>query len=385
MHDRLHHGSAYVSGPSGLRIGVALQDFALGGTERIALRLARHWAQRGAAVTLFAGAAQGPLEPLLDPRLDLVEPAVAIPRGPGSMPRLAAAAARYFARFPVDLCFVPGNYHWPIAAALGRLPAEVRPRIAVQVSAPLSKPQRGPVRQIGYEWRMRHLLRRADAVITLCASAQAEAMRILRHATCVTIPLPALDEERPAPAPVPEGAPPLLLAIGRLVPEKGFDLLLDAFAALRARHGARLVILGEGPARPALEAQIARLGIGADVSLPGYTGDTRAWLDRARLLVLPSRFEGYGAVVVEALAAGRPVVATRATPAAEELLRDPLAGRAVPIEDCAALAAGIEALLAAPPPPPAHLAALVDRFQIDDAGTRYERLFHALLRARVAA
>jgi glycosyltransferase involved in cell wall biosynthesis len=373
--------------PAGLAthsIGIVLHDFSLGGTERIAVRLASQWAADGAEVILFVGSREGPLAELLDPRVRLVSPVEPIHRAKGSQKRLAEAAVRYFGERPVHACFVPGNYHWPVADALSRMPAAVRPVVAAQVSAALHKPQRGRLRQMVYDLRMRHLLRSADVLVTLCAAAGHEADAILRRRASVPIALPALPDRDGAQELEPARGR-TILAAGRLVPEKGFDTLIAAFASLvrsgRA-EGANLVIVGEGPDRARLTALIREHGLGARVSLPGYAPDIRPWLDEARLFVLPSRFEGYGAVIIEALAAGRPVIATRCTPAVDELLRGTGAGLDVPIDNPAALAAAIATMFDADAPDPARLSSLVDHHRIGPVARDYARLFRQIASER---
>jgi len=375
------------AGPARQTIGVVLHDFALGGTERIAVRLANQWAAEGADVTLLVGSREGPLAALLDPRIRLASPAEPVRRAQGSQRALGAAAVRYFSERRVQTCFVPGNYHWPVARALGRMPIAIRPVVVAQVSAALYKPQRGRVRQIIYNMRMRYLLRSTDMLVTLCAQAGRQADRILGRQVSMSIALPALDDWTSPQEPLPARGR-TILAAGRLVPEKGFDILIEAFAKLTAsgRSGdANLVIVGEGPDRARLTQLIVQHGLGARISMPGYVEDIRPWLDDCRLFVLPSRFEGYGAVIVEALAAGRPVVATRCTPAVEELLRGTGAGLDVPIEDSAAMADAIAALLGADAPDPIRLASLVERHRIGPVARAYAHLFRGIAGERLAA
>ncbi len=250
--------------------------------------------------------------------------------------------------------------------------------IVAQVSAAIAKPQRAPLKQHLFEARMRWLLRDVGAVVTLSHAAEAKARTILRAHPVVTIPLPVLADDIAPPVPVPAPAAPRIVAVGRLVPEKGFDTLIEAVARLAA---AELTIVGDGPDRTRLEGRIAALGLAARVTLAGYSADPRPWLDRARVAALPSRFEGYPAVLVEALAAGRPVVATDCTPATCELI-DRESGRVVPIDDVAAMAAALAELLAAPPPDPARLAARVAPFRIGPVADAYLALFERSARAR---
>jgi glycosyltransferase involved in cell wall biosynthesis len=102
------------------------------------------------------------------------------------------------------------------------------------------------------------------------------------------------------------------LFVGRLAPEKGLDVLIAAWPLVRAAHpDARLVLIGEGPERPALEARVARLGLRGAVALPGSSADPVAALRDADLFVLPSRTEGLPRALVEAMARALPCLGSR--------------------------------------------------------------------------
>ena len=108
-----------------------------------------------------------------------------------------------------------------------------------------------------------------------------------------------------------DGGPPIILSVGRLAPDKDFFTLLDAFrTVLRAEHSCRLLILGEGKLRRALEEQVRSFGLESYVSLPGWADNPYAFMSRAALFVLSSRHEAFGMALVEALACGCPAVAT---------------------------------------------------------------------------
>ncbi len=359
------------------RIGVIIHDFALGGTERVALRLAREWARRGCSVMLFCGSVDGPLAALPDDGVTIVEATPPIARGRGSRKRLGRAAAQMLAQHPIDLIFIPGNFHWPvvrhIAASGGR-----RPRIVAQISAALTKPQRGAIRQWLFDRRMAYMLGRADALVAMTDDARTRAEQVVRS-MAVTIATPALDDNAPPPVPIPAGAP-TIVAVGRLVPEKGFGTLIEAFARSHA-NDARLVIVGSGPDEGRLRALASELAVADRIEMPGYVADSRPWLDRARLFILSSWFEGFPAVLIEALAAGRPVISTDCTAATAMLDVVPGAGRVVPIRDADALAAAIDAMLAQPAPDPAALARLVAGHRIGQVADRYLDLFRSLVAA----
>ncbi|MEQ7874361.1 glycosyltransferase [Sphingomonas sp. ASV193] len=358
-----------------MRIGIVLHDFAFGGTERVAVRLANQWAARGHAVTLFVGQAGGPAGALVDAKVKVIEARPRIARAIGSRRRLAKAAAARFDAEPVDALFVPGNFHWPVVAAIDSIDPARRPAIVAQVSSALHKKDRGPAGQRRFAWLARRRLAGADALVVLAERTAGE-LRAMLGREAVVIPLPVLDQGAPPPCPLP-GGDPLVVAAGRFVPQKDFRALVEAFA--RVRHpGARLAIVGDGPERPLVEARIAELGLADRVALPGYVADIRPWLDAARLFVLSSRHEGYAAVIVEALAAGRPVVTTDCTPAAAELLAAPERGTVVPIGAASALAAAIDAMLDRPAPDGAALAGATAPFGVAAVADAYLELFARL-------
>ena len=348
---------------------VVVHDLSLGGTERIAIRLANAWAERGRRVTLFCGTTAGPLRTLVAPSVRIVAADPAVPRAPGTRRALGRATRAFLRQDPHDIIFVPGNYHWPVVPFVAH-----SARVVAQVSAALHKPQRARLAQLAFAVRMRRRLRDAAAVATLSDLHARHARTLLPGRRIETIPLPALPDHPPKPVQPPAGRP-LVLGVGRLVPEKGFDLLIRAFSALPDR-AARLAIVGDGPERARLAALAARMGVTDRVELVGYVADVRAWMERARVFVLPSRHEGYPAVVIEALAAGRAVIATDCTPAVELVVAS--GGRVVPIDDPAALTDALAAVLAAPAPDPLVVAAGVARFRIGAVAERYLTLFDEL-------
>jgi glycosyltransferase involved in cell wall biosynthesis len=146
------------------------------------------------------------------------------------------------------------------------------------------------------------------------------------------------------------GEPPVILSAGRLTRQKDYPTLIRAFAAVRERRAARLMILGEGEDRAGLEALARELGCAADLCLAGFVANPYPYLAAARLFVLSSAWEGFGNVLIEALALGTPVVATDCRFGPSEILEGGRLGRLVPVGDVEALADAMAASLAAPPP-----------------------------------
>lgn len=144
----------------------------------------------------------------------------------------------------------------------------------------------------------------------------------------------------PVPHPwlAPDRARPVILGAGRLKEQKDFPTLVRAFARVLERRPARLILIGEGEDRAALEALVGELGIGDAVAMPGFTDNPYAWMARADVFALSSRWEGFGNVVAEALALGVPVVSTTCPSGPAEILGDGAHGRLVPMSDPAAMA-----------------------------------------------
>lgn len=171
----------------------------------------------------------------------------------------------------------------------------------------------------------------------------------------------------------------LLLAVGRSDRAKGFDLLIEAFARIADDHEDwDLVILGDGPERDALREQVRQLGVDGRIRLPGRAGNIGAWYSRADLFVLSSREEGFPNVLLEAMASGCPVVATRCDTGPAELVEHEVDGILVPVDDGAALAAALGRLMSDPATRARYAAAAVaarERFSVDVVMARWEALF----------
>jgi glycosyltransferase involved in cell wall biosynthesis len=142
------------------------------------------------------------------------------------------------------------------------------------------------------------------------------------------------------------GEPPVILGVGRLTGQKAFEVLIEAFAQVRKKQRARLIILGEGEQRSMVEALIKCLGLQADVELPGFVANPYPYMAHARLFVLSSRWEGLPTVLVEAMSLGTPVIATDCPSGPREILKNGLYGPLVQVDDPGALALAMQKSLA---------------------------------------
>jgi glycosyltransferase involved in cell wall biosynthesis len=142
-----------------------------------------------------------------------------------------------------------------------------------------------------------------------------------------------------------EGAPPVILSVARLEYPKDYTTLLEAFADVRKRTPARLLILGDGDLKNEIVSRARKLGVAEDVDLPGYADNPYSYMARAAVFVLSSTFEGLPNVVIEAQACNVPVVATDCPTGPREILLDGEAGRLVPVGDSTAMADAISGLI----------------------------------------
>lgn len=215
-------------------------------------------------------------------------------------------------------------------------------------------------------WRVRlyhgveDLVRRFADRVVLVADAQRERGWLRPPARRTRVIRNAVDMEAPArgAAPIAEvrrslrlaAADRLAVVVGRLSPEKGVDVAIDALARLvdaGAGGSLHLAIVGDGPQRAALASRVERLGLGTRVHFVGHTTTPGDYLRAADMVLLPSRSEGIPNVALEAMALGRPLVAT-AVGGTPEVVADDRAGMLIPPDDAGTLAAAVHRLLAEP-------------------------------------
>jgi len=168
---------------------------------------------------------------------------------------------------------------------------------------------------------------------------------------------------------------PIVLSVGSFLPRKNFMGLIQAFALVRT-PGARLVMLGEGRMRSALEAEVMRLGLQDRVTMPGYLAEPWTAYRKARCFAFASREESFGLVLVEALAEGLPIIVTPSD-GPNEILADGRYGTLVPHDDPAAMAAAIDAALIAPGDPTDRLVRARE-FSVETGIQAYEDMFRTV-------
>jgi glycosyltransferase involved in cell wall biosynthesis len=195
-------------------------------------------------------------------------------------------------------------------------------------------------------WVMRSAYTRADVVVATSAGVADDLARAIQmpRSRIVVIYNPVVTPsmikkswESVDHAWITGGSCPVIIATGRLTKQKDFPTLIRAFARLREQQSARLIILGEGEDRERLQDLAAELRVEANIDFPGFVSNPYAYMRRASVFVLSSRWEGFGNVVAEALACGTPVVSTDCPSGPAEILEGGRWGRLVPVGDSASL------------------------------------------------
>lgn len=311
-------GSASLRGVRVLAFCDYFSASSCGGSERVALEVYRRMAERGAevaVVTTAADAVAGEVEGL---RVYPV-PTVDLARYVGAQVAVAPGARRVAARAAAEMRphVLHANhlmFQTSLAAAL------LAPRLGVPL---VSTAHLGPLTSLRAPLRLpatvheqsvgRFILRRSRRVIAVSTSVAAHLRHLGVDPERIDVVLNGVDHDRfhpPAVAP-PGGGVPAIVFVGRLIANKGPALFLQALGALAAAGiGFSAEVVGDGPLRAKLEAEVARLGLGSQVTFSGEVTDVADRLRQADVMVRPSLTEGLPLAVLEAMATGNCVLAS---------------------------------------------------------------------------
>ncbi|MBW2096884.1 MAG: glycosyltransferase [Deltaproteobacteria bacterium] len=366
------------------RILLFLPDLIGGGAQRTAINIATHLDSKKWDPLLVLGDRKGPYTSLLKPGLSTVDlqcervrsalrPLARAIRAhrpdllfaPYPDADAALALARAFARYPCPLVLRESNFRSIKGGSWGNLKNRL----------------------------IRWSYHRADRVVALSDGVREDLIRRygLQENRVVTIYNPVELDRIAAMAdqgvPEPLFAPPgmedhlTVIGVGRLVHQKGFDLLIRAVASLKDLR-VRLILLGEGRARDELLQLAREMGVAERVMIPGFQDNPYAWMRKADLFVLSSRWEGFGHVIVEAMASGVCVLAARCPSGPEEIITDGVDGRLCAPDSVEDLARSIDHLLKRPE----ERARMADearraaaRFDAKSIVRRYEAVFEEAL------
>lgn len=317
-----------------------------GGAERVMVTLANGIADRGYPVDLVLADAVGPYLAEVTANVRVVN------LGSRGVLGSVGGLIRYFRRVRPD-AMLSAMSHANVAALLARRMSGVATRLVVseRMSLDAAEVNYKDVRNRMVRVLMRHVYAWADSISVVSSEMVEDLLRacsVSRDRVHVIYNPIVSDRLRQLAAEVPpdpwfsEEGPPIVIAAGRLSVEKDFPTLIRAFAAVRERREVRLVILGEGGERGALEKLVEQLGLVRDVSLPGFVSNPFQYMRRAAVFVLSSRWEGSPGTLIQAMACGTPVVSTDCRTGPVEILEGGRWGRLVPVGGIDALAAAIE-------------------------------------------
>lgn len=358
-----------------MRLSLFVPSMDAGGAERVMLTLASGFAGRGYGVDLVLAKAEGPYLAEVPATVRVVD--LKARRVLSSLPALA----RYLRRERPAAMLSALSHANVVALWAGRL-AGTKTRLVVSDHNAFSRDLETPIirRQKLMPTAARLFYPWADGIVAVSdgVADDLSAVARLRREDVATIHnpvalpgLPGEVREAPVePTPFAQDGIPVVLSVGRLTVEKDLPTLIRAFSRVRAARPARLLILGEGAERPRLEALTRELGLDGDVSMPGFATNPYAHMRRSSVLALSSMWEGFGVVLVEAMACGCPVVSTDCPSGPSEILAGGRYGPLVPVGDEEALARAILRTLDAPPDPEQSRARAGD-FSVDAAVDRY--------------
>jgi glycosyltransferase involved in cell wall biosynthesis len=371
-----------------LRVAVVIHSLGGGGAERVAADLTAHWAAAGHAVMLItqadASADKYPLHGRVRRAVLRTDGASGGGwRGLLANRRRVRALRMQLRAFQPDIVLgmMTTASILCVLAARG-LPCAV---IATEHAHPPSHAL-PPV----WRWLRRYAYPRAAAVVAL---THGTAQWLARHVPGSRLSIIPNAVHWPLPDTEPRLTPPCepgrkyLLAVGRLHPAKGFDVLLDAFARIAAQQPEwDLIILGEGEQRAALQAQGEQAGLAGRVLMPGRAGNVGDWYRQADLYVLSSRFEGLSNTLLESMAGGLCAVAFDCETGPREIIRPGVDGVLVrPDGDPAALAQALAQAMADAPARARmafHAIEVRERFSAENVLARWREVFAQALAVR---
>jgi GalNAc-alpha-(1->4)-GalNAc-alpha-(1->3)-diNAcBac-PP-undecaprenol alpha-1,4-N-acetyl-D-galactosaminyltransferase len=337
----------FASDRTPIRVGLTISSLGPGGAERVMANMVNYWAAKGREVVLIT----------------LAPPA-------GDFYPIHHGVKR------VGLDLLLDSHHQVTRAARYNLRRVIRLRQAIQASKP------DVVIGFGSTTNVLTIIAGRSLGIPVIASERVDprhhpigsAWRVLRflvyrYANALVVQSPALREWASGFVPdravnvIPNAIQPVLnrrqyeprhhiasvrtvIAMGRLTPQKGFDLLLRAFSKVATKHAEwSLIILGQGEDHESLEGLIIKLGLKDRVTLTGVVQDPTRLLKEADLFVMPSRYEGFPNALLEAMACGLPVIATDCDSGPRDIIRDNVDGLLVPPNDIAVLASAMDCLM----------------------------------------
>lgn len=330
---------------SGKHVALFVPSLRGGGAEKAMVNLAHGFVSRGVRVDLILMEKDGPYLKMVPPEVRIIDLADSSTSVASVLP-----LRRYLQR-ERPLVLIAALKEACMVALLAKRLGGIRTRIVATLHGNLWEPDKKLVKRFGrrvmYPW--------ADAITAVSAGVADDFSQFSwlprNRLSVIHNPIVSPELKERARDAVEHdwfvtSDIPVILAVGRLIIEKDYATLIRAFALVRNKRPARLVILGEGMERKSIEALVDDLGLRENVLMLGFVDNPYAYMAKSSLLVLSSTIEGFSNVLAEALAVGTPVVSTDCKSGPREVLDNGKYGTLVPVGDIQALAAAIEKQLA---------------------------------------
>ena len=335
------------------RVGLFIPNLDLGGAQRVAVNLSTGLVKRGCETEIIVACKRGRLIESVDSEVNIVS--LGVSRTVYSVPYLVWRMNR------IDYDAIISFMGYVNICAIVSSKASLSNHVSILTEHTTVSAQSGA--QGGRSYAVQHLSKilypMSDAVVTVSegvAEDLKEEIGLSDHQVC-TIYNPVVTDELHQLSGIEVSHPwieceePLILGVGRLIRDKNFGLLLKAFKRLNEELSARLIILGEGRERSRLERLSKRLGVQERVAFPGFKTNPYRYMAASDLVALSSDREGFGNVLVEAMACGTPVVSTNCRSGPSEILEEGKWGSLVPVGNALELARAIQSTLNDPPSP----------------------------------
>lgn len=358
------------------------RDLTHGGVQRIMVHIANYFANNGYETTLLLGEAKGPYLSLLDPKVEVLSI--------NSTNRfLLLKYLISVLRFKNPHILFTGVPSFNIMAIIAKYIAGVKTKVVISERSNTFKEF---ARSTNFFYRLSFLLipilyRFSDAIVAVSLGVAKDLSRFsfISENRINTIYNPAFNKEIQIEAKksveeswLNDKACPVIIGVGRLSAQKDFGMLIDAFYGIYKERQLKLIIVGDGPMHNSLQKKIDEYDLNDSIKLAGFQKNPISWISKSDVFVLSSQWEGFGNILVEALAAGTTIVSTDCKSGPSEILKDGQLGYLVPVSDAEALSKKI--IYALDNPFPKDL--LVEAAQEFDENIimkKYEQLFHSMI------
>ncbi len=326
-------------------IAFFLSELHGGGAQRVIVNLANEFAKRGLVVDLVLAKAEGYYLPKVSQRVRIID--LKAPKLIYSFFSLVNYLNKYQPQ-----CLISGLSGANLLAIAAKYVSQANFKLMITIHNNLTQEAQNYTynRRKLIPYLRRYFYPQADLVVAVSQGAAESIAAVinipLKRIKVIYNPVVTTEIDTLALESLPQNwlnnlEIPIVLGVGRLNQQKNFANLIKAFSLVRQQLKAHLVILGEGEEHKMLEALVKKLNLEADVLLPGFVNNPYAYMAKASVFVLSSKWEGFGNVLVEAMSCGTTVVSTDCPSGPQEILAEGKYGMLVPVQDSVALAKAI--------------------------------------------